>query len=137
MNFKKTLLAAAAAASIAVLSSGCVATSTEVQTFSGVVPAGITAEQFNSSLMDAGLNRDWVIKKLDSNTYRAVYTARSHSITCELVLGADGTYTISYVSSIGMDYDAADGTIHRNYNRWVNNLKHDLDTRLMQKSVMQ
>lgn len=87
--------------------------------------------------MDAGLNRDWVIKKLDSNTYRAVYTARSHSITCELVLGADGTYTISYVSSIGMDYDAADGTIHRNYNRWVNNLKHDLDTRLMQKSVMQ
>ena len=42
------------------------------------------------------------------------------------------SYDITYLNSTGMEYNEAEGTIHRNYNRWVNNLKHDIDLGLLQ-----
>jgi hypothetical protein len=48
-----------------------------------------------------------------------------HVVTSKITYD-DDSFSIDYVSSSNMRYDAEDGTIHRNYNRWVANLHSDL-----------
>ena len=48
-----------------------------------------------------------------------------HSVTIDITYDAD-SYSIAYVDSENMMYDAPTHTIHRNYNRWVVNLQRDL-----------
>ena len=38
------------------------------------------------------------------------------------------SYSINYENSLNLK--AADGKIHKNYNRWVNNLDHDIQLNL-------
>lgn len=59
------------------------------------------------------------------------YIARGHSITVQVTHDKD-SYEINYLKSTNMGYDPAAGTIHPNYNRWVNNLRSDIDIGLMQ-----
>lgn len=105
--------------------------STEMMNFSGTIPAGVSAAEVNQAIKDAGAKRNWIIKDLGNHTFEATYVARSHSIKVKLTYDQD-SYDITYLNSTNMDYNSADGTIHHNYNRWVNNLKHDLDLGLIQ-----
>lgn len=41
-------------------------------------------------------------------------------------------YSIIYKNSQHLDYDSRNETIHRNYNRWVVNLQHSIDRRLLE-----
>ena len=50
-----------------------------------------------------------------------------HSATIAVLYDAD-SYSIEYVDSENLDYDADKGDIHRIYNRWVHNLDTDLAT---------
>jgi hypothetical protein len=49
--------------------------------------------------------------------------SRDHSVDVRIPYTAT-SYSINYESS--MNLKAADGKIHKNYNRWVNNLDHDI-----------
>ena len=41
-------------------------------------------------------------------------------------LFTDDTFSIRYVSSVNMNYDAATGSINPKYNQWVRNLRREI-----------
>ncbi len=102
--------------------------------YSGSIPSGVTTAEVKQAIKDAGAMRNWILKDIGNNTYEATYIARGHSVKVNITYDRD-SYDISYVSSTAMDYNPGTGTIHRNYNRWVNNLKHDIDIGLLQAAA--
>lgn len=132
MLMKKSLLTALCAGAFMLSVTSCATfTTTEMMNFSGAIPAGVSTAEVKQVIKDAGAKRDWIIKDLGNRTYEATYVARGHSIKVKLTYDKD-SYDITYLGSTGMEYNEAEGTIHRNYNRWVNNLKHDIDLGLLQ-----
>jgi hypothetical protein len=74
--------------------------------------------------------RGWTVLDDKPNEIVAELAAREkHSAKIRIPI-ADGGYSIEYVESTGLDYDPATKGIHHNYNRWVANLKLEIDTRL-------
>ncbi len=111
----------------------CFSTTNMLQ-YSGTIPSDVTTAEVQQSIKDAAAKRDWILKDLGNNSYEATYIARGHSIKVNISY-TRSNYEISYVSSTNMEYNPTEGTIHRNYNRWVNNLKHDIDIGLLQASA--
>lgn len=129
LAMKKSLLSALCAGALMLSVTSCA--STEMMDFSGTIPAGVSAAEVNQAIKDAAAKRDWILKDLGNRTYEASYIARGHSVKVQLTYDKD-RYNITYLNSTNMEYNGTEGTIHRNYNRWVNNLKHDIDLGLMQ-----
>lgn len=124
---KKVLLSAVFGT--ALLTIAACSTSQPIASYSGTVPASLTHEQVADAIVQAGNSRDWIMKRIDDNTFTATYMSRGHKVVCNVFFD-NATYKIDYESSVNMD--AKDGKIHRNYNRWANNLRHDIELRLMQ-----
>ena len=57
--------------------------------------------------------------------YPPAASERTETATIAVVYDSN-SYSIEYVDSENLLYDANAGTIHKAYNRWVNNLDHDL-----------
>lgn len=104
-----------------------------IQTFTGTIPPGITQEDMRKAIYESGINRGWTLQDIDENTFRATYAVRSHQVVCDVVL-TDGNFSVKYVSSRNMD--AENGQIHHNYNRWANNLCHDIQVKIAAKSAL-
>lgn len=49
------------------------------------------------------------------------FSIRTHTATVKLAYGED-KFSLTYVSSVNLNYDSEKGTIHPNYNRWVKDL---------------
>ena len=69
--------------------------------------------------------RGWRVGKKSKGKIIANLAVRSHRATIEITYNKD-TYSINYVDSQNLKYNEAKGTIHRSYNKWVNNLDRDL-----------
>ena len=54
---------------------------------------------------------------------------RSHQADVRIPYSSEA-YSILYVSSENLRYDAAENTIHRNYNNWVLNLQRQINAEL-------
>jgi hypothetical protein len=52
---------------------------------------------------------------------------RSHVATVDIYFGTT-SYSIIYKDSVNLDYK--DGRIHRNYNKWVQNLNSDIQSKI-------
>jgi hypothetical protein len=88
-----------------------------------------TTEASDVQIKRALTNRGWGVVEESPGVIVAKYTkvsgANPHIVTSKITYD-DDSFSIDYVSSSNMRYDAEDGTIHRNYNRWVANLHSDL-----------
>ncbi|WP_434777849.1 hypothetical protein [Neisseria sp. Ec49-e6-T10] len=94
------------------------------------VPAGLTVKQVEKAILDAQQsNRGWVLKKRSDNLIEGKLLNRGFLVTVRIPYSATD-YRIEYVSSQGLDVE--NGKIHRNYNRWINNLDHDIQFKLLQ-----
>ena len=94
------------------------------------IAAKATAAQVNLAAQLAAQSRGWVVENRKGNAFEAVYAQegrRSFSARIGVTSSAK-TVTIQYVSSEGLDYDEADGTISANYNKWMNFLERDIPT---------
>lgn len=76
-----------------------------------------------AEVIETALNRrGYRITARSPGSIEAFYAARD--VRADLtVTYTDSTYSITYRSSENMNF--ANGRIHPNYNRWVNNLDHD------------
>jgi hypothetical protein len=92
------------------------------------MPAGVTAAQAETAVLQALSSRGWTVQKPSGGSVDATYARRDFSATIT-VKYSKSAYSITYKDSSGLKYDAAKGTIHPNYNRWIANLKLDI-TRL-------
>lgn len=71
--------------------------------------------------------RNWRMKTESVGVIDGRYISRGHMAHIRINYTANG-YRINYVDSENLNAD--NGKIHRNYNRWINNLDHDIQLRL-------
>jgi hypothetical protein len=91
------------------------------------VPSGLSAKQVSSAIFQACNYREWNCSEISSNEIKASYTSHGHTAVVSVKYNAD-MYSINYVSSENLMEQ--NGKINRNYNRWVNNLNHDIQSYL-------
>jgi hypothetical protein len=63
----------------------------------------------------------WRAEVVKSGVIKATLVQRKHEVTINIEYSNTG-YTIKYVESRNLEYNQSKNTIHKNYNRWVNNL---------------
>ena len=83
----------------------------------------LQSNQVKSAIIKSVQNRGWTIVKSTSDELIAKITVRSHSAEVKIPYSSK-FYSIIYLNSVNLK--AGDGNIHRNYNRWVNNLNVDI-----------
>ncbi len=88
-------------------------------------PVGVelTQEQVKDVIKRAATERGWIVTEKSANELSAKILVRSHSAEVSIPYN-EKFYSIIYVTSSNLK--ATEGKIHRNYNRWVNNLNVDI-----------
>lgn len=87
----------------------------------------LQSKQVKSAIVLAATKRGWGITEVEPGVLTAKLHLRSH--IAEVMIHYDTKfYSILYVKSDNLDED--DGKIHRNYNRWINNLNVDIQRQL-------
>ena len=98
------------------------------------LPAGATFEQVEQSVLTALTSRGWQIVSRSEGAVEAQYARRDFSVNIRVSYTAS-TFSVIYLDSVGLRYDPEDQTIHRNYNRWISNLRVDI-ARYVQNATM-
>ena len=83
-----------------------------------------TAEQ---AIRLGAARREWIPEVVSPELVRCRLINRGHCVVVDVPHTAD-SFSIRYVDSSAMDYNAAAGTIHRKYNQWTANLAKDIQT---------
>ncbi|MDR2263065.1 MAG: hypothetical protein LBE93_06325 [Enterobacter asburiae] len=105
---------------------GCARTA-PIEQIHSTVSTGHTAEQVKTAIVKAGQKREWIMTDAGPGVLKGRLQARDHSVEVRIPYTATG-YSINYESSLNLK--ASDGKIHKNYNRWVRNLDHDIQMNL-------
>jgi hypothetical protein len=71
----------------------------------------------------------WVCSIAEPGEITGRLNLRSHQADVRIPYSTE-KYSILYVSSENLRYDAAENTIHRNYNNWVLNLQRQINAEL-------
>lgn len=90
-----------------------------------------STDQVKSAIFEAGLKRGWIMTPAGAGIINGRMASRGYSVNIRINYSASA-YTINYVSSTNLR--ARRGSIHRNYNRWVNNLDNDIQLQLAAKA---
>jgi hypothetical protein len=90
----------------------------------------LTLEQVKKAILQASSQRRWTASVRDANRIRLSYSRGQHSAIIDVAYTTK-SYSIRYVDSQNLNYDAAGPTIHPTYNGWVNSLKAGIDTALL------
>ena len=96
------------------------------------VAHNLQSKQVKSAIYESAENRGWLVSEIKPGLIRAELYVRSHHAVVDIPYN-DKFYSILYVESENLKYD--DGEIHRNYNRWVNNLNVDIKRKLAQMAA--
>lgn len=100
------------------------------------VPQGVAEADIARAIIFAGATRNWKVTDRKPGDIVLEYAPREFSITVEVKYDTH-TVNIGYAGSSNMEYAQENGSavIHPNYNRWVNNLAHDIESQLTISSV--
>lgn len=110
---------------------GCARTA-PIEQVNAIVSAGHTEAQVKDAIIKAGAQRQWIMSDAGPGVIKGKLQNRDHVADIKINYSAT-SYSIVYVSSINLM--AANGKIHRNYNRWVHNLDKDIQITLAADSA--
>lgn len=83
----------------------------------------LSMKEIEATIIDAASAREWIVQREGEGQLKATYAPRSHS--AQVMIAFDQKkYSIIYADSTNLGYNGTQ--IHRNYNRWVNNLRQDI-----------
>ncbi|PKH23708.1 hypothetical protein CIG19_09785 [Enterobacterales bacterium CwR94] len=105
---------------------GCARTA-PVDNIQTVARGSHSALQVKTAILKAGLERDWVMTEAGPGVINGRLLQRGHSVDIRIPYTSTG-YSINYVGSTNLK--AADGKIHKSYNRWVHNLDKNIQLNL-------
>ena len=88
----------------------------------------LTREQVRSAIVRASAALGWQVKDESPTLLVGTITLRNHTAVIEMPYSATG-YSIKYRSSVNLD-DKGNGTIHKNYNGWIQNLTRGINAQL-------
>jgi hypothetical protein len=86
------------------------------------VKPSTTDDQLFKAIKLAGLNLGWQVSKVKPGLAQAQLFLRDHMALVEIPYSKEN-FSINYKDSSNLNYDPAKGTIHSNYNGWVQNLR--------------
>lgn len=112
---------------------GCARTA-PIEQVNAIVSAGHTEAQVKDAIIKAGAQRQWIMSDTGPGVIKGKLQNRDHVADIKINYSAT-SYSIVYVSSINLM--AANGKIHRNYNRWVHNLDKDIQVTLAANTALQ
>ncbi|APV50465.1 hypothetical protein BWI17_12640 [Betaproteobacteria bacterium GR16-43] len=98
--------------------------SAPVSTASG---KAVTATQVRGAIVAAGSNLGWVMSDARPGVLAGKLALRSHVAEVEIPY-TEKTYSIVYKGSSNLNETG--GSIHKNYNGWVQNLQRDINAKL-------
>lgn len=81
------------------------------------------------AIKKAGISLGWIVKKVEPGVATAQLNLRSHMALVEIKYDKKD-YSITYKNSMNLNYDPAKGTIHSNYNGWIQNLNQAIQVQL-------
>jgi len=83
--------------------------------------ANLTNEDVATAIKRAGTSLGWAMLDDGPGKINATLRLRTHTAVVEIPYSTT-SYSIQYKDSIDLRYDAEKGTIHKNYNSWIQNL---------------
>jgi hypothetical protein len=122
-----TILAAVLVAAAAV---GCsTAPIVNVNDAAVASPSGkpLSHDQVRGAIVRAGASLGWQMKDEGPNMMVGTLQLRKHTAVVEIPYSAS-SYSIKYRSSVNLDENG--GTIHKNYNGWIQNLTRGINSQL-------
>jgi len=92
------------------------------------VPAGAKPADVEKAIFVCGAQRGWKVVDHKPGLVVLEYAPRQFSVTVSVSYDAHAA-KIVYKDSSNMEYghEGSEAVIHPNYNRWTNNLAHDLE----------
>ncbi|QYJ74635.1 hypothetical protein [Shewanella sp. FJAT-52076] len=93
--------------------------------------ATMPLEKVEQSILTATRKRGWVSRVVEPGLIEAQISVRSHGANV-LIPFNQHSYSIHYKDSANLDFD--EGSIHRNYNKWVHNLSKSIRVELQSNS---
>ncbi|WGL15266.1 hypothetical protein PVT68_10835 [Microbulbifer bruguierae] len=89
-----------------------------------------SAQTVAKAILTSCVDKGWVCRETEPGVIDASITVRKHRASARINYSAE-RYSIEYKDSYLLDYNDRRNTIHRNYNRWVNNLDHTIAKNLV------
>lgn len=89
-------------------------------------------DDMRRAILTALQRRQWTVERADQGQILALITRRSHQAQITIPYTAS-TYSIRYRDSHNLDYRK--GKIHRNYNKWIQNLDRSIQQELSSPSL--
>jgi uncharacterized lipoprotein YmbA len=86
-----------------------------------------SAEEVKAAIMLAGAALGWQMKPVKPGLIIGTLILRTHTAVVEIPYSAD-QYSILYKDSADLKYDGT--TIHKSYNRWIQNLNQEIRNQL-------
>ena len=92
----------------------------------------LTMEQVEEAIIKAGAQKKWRMMVIKPGQIVGNILVRSHKARIQIDY-TEKFYAITYLESNNLLYK--DGKIHRNYNRWINNLDQTIQSNLFEASL--
>lgn len=110
---------------------GCART-VPVLNVSESITAHLSADEIKNAILRAGTERKWAMTPIAPGVINGHRSQREHTADIRITYSLTD-YAITYVNS--QNLKAGNGQIHRNYNRWIQNLDHDIQLKLSSQQV--
>jgi len=86
-------------------------------------------EDVEKAILRAGGGLGWIIKKEKPGVLKGTLILRTHTAIVSIKHTTE-EYSITYESSVNLNYNAESNTIHSNYNGWIQNLNKAIQVQL-------
>lgn len=127
MNTKSNYIVLAASALLLILA-GCVGNPVlNIENAPIQVSAKHNSTDIKKAIMRAGAGLGWVIKEKSPGHLVGTIFLRKHTASVDIKYTGKA-YSITYKNSENLNYDGTN--IHKNYNGWVRNLNHRIQSEL-------
>jgi len=97
-----------------------------------IMPASGTEvgmDNIKTAITQAGSRLGWTMKPAGDGHLVATLFVRQHMAQVDIKFDSK-SYSIQYNDSQNLQYNDGDGSIHPNYNKWVQRLQRNIDARL-------
>jgi hypothetical protein len=85
--------------------------------------------EVGEAIKRAGVGLGWAMREQQPGKIVGTLVLRTHTAVVNIDYDT-ASYSINYADSSELKYDAAKGTIHKNYNSWVQNLNNAIRAQL-------
>jgi hypothetical protein len=91
--------------------------------------APLSLDDVRIAITRAGTGLGWVMIEEEPGLIKGTLRLRTHVAIVDVTYDTS-TYSIQYVDSTNLNYNESKGTIHKNYNGWIQNLENAIQREL-------